>query len=123
MSFQGFIKAQGQVLLSNINDAITPSLYILTHSIPPREYCQLILKGYLRGSFKTACQVSLLHQSTLATTFIQYSLDLSRPVFSIINPGKSNQLSSFLNVARYTLHQAVNTDSRIQYRPAFILKD
>ncbi|MBW0519598.1 hypothetical protein O181_059313 [Austropuccinia psidii MF-1] len=59
MSSRGFIKAQRQVSLSNINDAIKQSLHILTSSIPPREYWQFILKLYYRGSFKTICQVSM----------------------------------------------------------------
>ncbi|MBW0495034.1 hypothetical protein O181_034749 [Austropuccinia psidii MF-1] len=43
--------------------------------------------------------------------------------FSFIHNGKIIQCSSFPNLARYTLHQAVNTASRIQYRPAVSLKD
>ncbi|MBW0527224.1 hypothetical protein O181_066939 [Austropuccinia psidii MF-1] len=77
---EDFIKAQGQVSLSNINDAIKQPLPILIHSTPPMEYWQFILKGYSRGSSKTICHVSRLHKSTLATIFIQYSLGSSRPV-------------------------------------------
>ncbi|MBW0551097.1 hypothetical protein O181_090812 [Austropuccinia psidii MF-1] len=112
-----------KVSISNTNDTIKQSLGILSHSIPPREYWQLILKGYSRGSSKTIFQVLVLHQSTLATTFIQYSLDSSRPVFPFIHHGKFIKPSSFPNLARYTLHQAVNTASRIQYRPAVSLKE
>ncbi|MBW0562991.1 hypothetical protein O181_102706, partial [Austropuccinia psidii MF-1] len=43
--------------------------------------------------------------------------------FSFIHHGKIIQPSSFPNLARYTLHQAVNTASRIQYRPAVSLKE
>ncbi|MBW0593357.1 hypothetical protein O181_133072 [Austropuccinia psidii MF-1] len=43
--------------------------------------------------------------------------------FSFLHHGKIIQPSSFPNLARYTLHQAVNTVSRIQYRPAVRLKE
>ncbi|MBW0493077.1 hypothetical protein O181_032792 [Austropuccinia psidii MF-1] len=118
-----FIKAKGQVSIPNTNESIKQSLVILMHIIPPREYWQFILKGDSRGSSKTIFQVSVLHQSTLATTFIQYSLDASRPVFSFIHHGKFIQPSSFPNFARYTLHEAVNKASRIKYRPAVSLKE
>ncbi|MBW0506722.1 hypothetical protein O181_046437 [Austropuccinia psidii MF-1] len=72
---------------------------------------------------KTIFQVSMLHQSTLATTFIQYSMDSSRPVFSIIHHGKIIQPSSTLIWARYTFHQTINAASSIQYRPASTLKE
>ncbi|MBW0474217.1 hypothetical protein O181_013932 [Austropuccinia psidii MF-1] len=121
-SSRGFIKAQKKVSISNTNDAIKQSLVILIHSIPSSEYWQFIFKGYSRGSSKTTFQGSVLHQSNLATTFIQYSLDSSRPVFSIIHHGNFIQTSSFPNLERYTLHQEVNTASRIQYRPAVSLK-
>ncbi|MBW0551436.1 hypothetical protein O181_091151 [Austropuccinia psidii MF-1] len=42
---------------------------------------------------------------------------------SITNHGNFIQPSSFTNLARYTLHQAVNTASRIQYRPAVSLQE
>ncbi|MBW0513466.1 hypothetical protein O181_053181 [Austropuccinia psidii MF-1] len=122
-SSRGFIKAQGQVSISNTNDAIKQSLVILIHSIPPREYWQFILKGYSRGSSKTICQGSALHQYTLATRFIQYSMNSSRPVFSIIHHKDFIQPTSFPNLARYTFHQAVNAASRIPYRPAVSLKE
>ncbi|MBW0559317.1 hypothetical protein O181_099032 [Austropuccinia psidii MF-1] len=131
-TFHQFIKAshtedssrlKRKVSVSNTNDAIKQSLVILTHKIPPREYWQFFLKGYSRSSYKRICQVSVLHQSTLATTFIQYSLDSSRPVFPFIHHGKSIQPSSFPNLARYTLHQAANKASGIQYRPAVSLEE
>ncbi|MBW0523132.1 hypothetical protein O181_062847 [Austropuccinia psidii MF-1] len=105
---------------------MTPSSHhwlFLTHSISPREYWQLTPKGYSRGSSKTTCQVPVLYKSTLATTFIQYSLDSSRPVLSFIHHGTLIKPSSFPNVERYKLHQAVNKASRIQYRPAFSPKE
>ncbi|MBW0470340.1 hypothetical protein O181_010055 [Austropuccinia psidii MF-1] len=43
--------------------------------------------------------------------------------FSFIHHGKIIQPSSFPNPARYTLNQAVNTASRIQYRSAVSLKE
>ncbi|MBW0516695.1 hypothetical protein O181_056410 [Austropuccinia psidii MF-1] len=45
-----------------------------------------------------------------------------RPFFSIIHLGNGIQPSSFPNLARYTINQAVNTASRIQYRQAVSLK-
>ncbi|MBW0513762.1 hypothetical protein O181_053477 [Austropuccinia psidii MF-1] len=89
MSARGFNTAQGQVLLLNSNDAIKQSLDINIHSIAPGQYGQLILRGYSRSSSKTIVQFSMLHQSTLATKFIQYGLYSSRPVFPIIHHGRS----------------------------------
>ncbi|MBW0508246.1 hypothetical protein O181_047961 [Austropuccinia psidii MF-1] len=86
-SSRGFIKDQGQVSLSNINDPIKKSLHILINSIPPSKYWKLILKGYSRGSSKPICQVSILHQSTLATKIIQYRI--SRTTFK--GPGKDGE--------------------------------
>ncbi|MBW0481556.1 hypothetical protein O181_021271 [Austropuccinia psidii MF-1] len=114
MSSIGFIKAQGKVSISNTNDATKKSLVILTHPIPTREYWKFILKGYSRGSSKTIFQGSMLHQYTLLTTFIQYNLDSSGPVFSIIHHGDLTQPSSFPNLERCKIHQAVNKASRIQ---------
>ncbi|MBW0477966.1 hypothetical protein O181_017681 [Austropuccinia psidii MF-1] len=111
------------VIISNTNDAIKQSMVILTHSIPSREYWLFILKGCSRGSSKTMCHGSMLHQSTLATQFIQYSLNSSRPVFSIIHHAKIIQNSSFPNLARYILNQTINTASSIQYRTTAILKE
>ncbi|MBW0475977.1 hypothetical protein O181_015692 [Austropuccinia psidii MF-1] len=53
----------------------------------------------------------------------QYSLNPSRPVFSLIHHGNSIQPSSFPNLQRYTLHQAANTATRAEYRPAVSLKE
>ncbi|MBW0524271.1 hypothetical protein O181_063986 [Austropuccinia psidii MF-1] len=123
MSSRGFIKAQGQVSISNTNDAIKQSLVILIHIIHPREYWKYILKGYSRGSSKTIYQVSVLHQSTLATRFIQYSLASSRPVFHSYTMGIS------FNPVHFSIWKGIhfikqpNTASRIQYRPAVSLKE
>ncbi|MBW0490744.1 hypothetical protein O181_030459 [Austropuccinia psidii MF-1] len=122
-SSRGFIKAQGPVSITKTNAFIKKSLAILIHSIPPREYWQYILKVYSRGSSKTSCQVSMLHQSNLVTTFISIQSGFIKTCISIIHHGKIIQHSSFPNMARYTLHQAANTASRIQYRPAVRLKD
>ncbi|MBW0581687.1 hypothetical protein O181_121402 [Austropuccinia psidii MF-1] len=43
--------------------------------------------------------------------------------FPFAHHSKIIQPSSFPNLARYTLHQAVNTAPRIQYRPAVSLKE
>ncbi|MBW0521496.1 hypothetical protein O181_061211 [Austropuccinia psidii MF-1] len=118
MSSRGFIKAQGQFLLPNTNDATKKPLGILIQSIPPREYWQFVLKVFPGGTSKTIFQVLILHHSTLTTTFIKYILYSSRPVFSIINHGKVNKPSSILISARYTFHQKINTASRIQCRSA-----
>ncbi|MBW0507087.1 hypothetical protein O181_046802 [Austropuccinia psidii MF-1] len=123
MSSRGFIKAQGPVSVSNTNDVIKQSLAILIHSISPREYWQYILKGYSRGSSKTMCQVSMLHQSSLETILISIQSEFIKTCISIIHNRKIIKDSSFPNLARYTLHKAVNTASRIQYRPAVSLKD
>ncbi|MBW0554151.1 hypothetical protein O181_093866 [Austropuccinia psidii MF-1] len=123
MSSRGFIKAQGPVSISNTNVVIMQSSAILIHSIPPREYWRYILKGYSRGSSKTSCQVSILHQSTLAATFISIQSEFIRTCILIIHHGKVFQHSSFPNLARYTLHQTINTASSIQYRPAASLKE
>ncbi|MBW0565889.1 hypothetical protein O181_105604 [Austropuccinia psidii MF-1] len=114
--------SRARVIISNTNDAIKQSMVILTHSIPPREYCLFILKGDSKGSSKTMCQGSMLHQSTLATQFIQYSLNSSRTVFSIHTSWEIIQQSSFPNLASYTLHQTINTALSIQYRTTAILK-
>ncbi|MBW0538458.1 hypothetical protein O181_078173 [Austropuccinia psidii MF-1] len=119
----GFVKAQGPVSISNTNDIIKQSLTILIHNKPPREYWQHTLKGYSRGSSKTSCQVSMLHQSHLATTFISIQSGFIKTCISIIHHGKIIQHSSFPNLARYTLHQTINTASSIQYRPASSLKE
>ncbi|MBW0506804.1 hypothetical protein O181_046519 [Austropuccinia psidii MF-1] len=111
------------VIISNTDDAIKQSMVILTHSFPPREYWLFILKGYSRGSSKTSCQVSMLHQPNLATTFISIQSGFIKTCISIIHHGKIIQQTSFPNLARYTLHQTVNTASSIQYRPAASLKD
>ncbi|MBW0546492.1 hypothetical protein O181_086207 [Austropuccinia psidii MF-1] len=92
-------------------------------SITPREYEKSILKGYSRVNFKTDCQVSMLHQSTLETTLSSIQSCFIKTCISTIHPEKIIQLSYFPNLARYTLHQASNTASRIQYRPAFSLKE
>ncbi|MBW0461691.1 hypothetical protein O181_001406 [Austropuccinia psidii MF-1] len=123
MSSRGFINAQGQMSISNTNHAIKQSLVILIHSIPPREYWQYILKGYSRGSSKTICQGSVLHQSTLATTSIQYSLDSSGPV------SHSYNIRSSFNPVHFSIWKGIhfikksNTALRIQYRPAVSLKE
>ncbi|MBW0481910.1 hypothetical protein O181_021625 [Austropuccinia psidii MF-1] len=76
----------------NLKLPVKPSSHhwlFLTHSIPPTDYWQLILKGYSSGSSKTIFQVSVLNKSTLATTSIQYSLDSSRTVFHSYTMGTS----------------------------------
>ncbi|MBW0542192.1 hypothetical protein O181_081907 [Austropuccinia psidii MF-1] len=108
MSSRGFIKAQGLVSISNTNDIIKQSLAILINSLPPREYWRHTLKGYLRGSSKTSCQVSMLHQSYLTTTLVSIQSGLIKTCISIIHHGKIIQHSSFPNLARYTLHQTIN---------------
>ncbi|MBW0470984.1 hypothetical protein O181_010699 [Austropuccinia psidii MF-1] len=123
MSSIGFINAQGPVSISNTNDVIKQSLAILIHSIPTREYCQHTLNRYSRGSSKTSCQVSMLHQSYLATTFISIQSVFIKTCISIINHGKIIQHSSFPNLERYTLHQTINTASIIQYRTTASLKE
>ncbi|MBW0533309.1 hypothetical protein O181_073024 [Austropuccinia psidii MF-1] len=115
--------SRASVIISNTNDAIKQSMVTLTHSIPPREKWLFILKGYSRGSSKTMLQGSMLHQSNLETQFIQFSLNSSRPVFSIHTPWEDHSPQFISQSARYTLHQAVNTASRIQYRPAVSLKE
>ncbi|MBW0555754.1 hypothetical protein O181_095469 [Austropuccinia psidii MF-1] len=122
-SSRGFIKAQGPVSISNTNDVIKQSLAILIHKIPPREYWQHTLKECSRGSSKTNCQVSMVHQSYLATTFISIQSVFIKTCISIIHHGKVIQHSSFPNLARYTLCQTINTASSIQYRPAASLKE
>ncbi|MBW0466270.1 hypothetical protein O181_005985 [Austropuccinia psidii MF-1] len=130
-NFHQFIKAHHPEDSSSLKKKcqspipMTPSSHhwlLLTHSIPPREYWKITLKGYSRGSSKTIFRVSVLHQSTLATRLIQYSLHSSRPVLSFIHHGKFIQPSLFPNLTRYKLHQEVNKGSRIQYRPAVSLK-
>ncbi|MBW0541838.1 hypothetical protein O181_081553 [Austropuccinia psidii MF-1] len=123
MSSRGFIKAQGPVSISNTNDIIKQSLAILTNSIPPREYWQNTLKGYSRGSSKTSFQVSMLHQSYLATTFISLQSGFIKTCISIIHHGKIIQHSSSPNLESYTLHQTINTASSIQYRTTASLKE
>ncbi|MBW0500385.1 hypothetical protein O181_040100 [Austropuccinia psidii MF-1] len=61
MSSRAFIKAQGQVSLSNINDAIRESLHILIQSIPQREYWPFLLKGFQEVVSKqfSNCQCSI----------------------------------------------------------------
>ncbi|MBW0492424.1 hypothetical protein O181_032139 [Austropuccinia psidii MF-1] len=117
-SSRGFIKAQKKGEISTTNYLSKKSLVILIHSIPPREYLQFILKGYSRGSSKTIFQGSVLPQSTLEATFIQYSMDSSRTLFQSYTMGGFIQPCLCPNLARYTLHQAVDTTSRIQQRPA-----
>ncbi|MBW0500404.1 hypothetical protein O181_040119 [Austropuccinia psidii MF-1] len=127
-SSRGFIKAQGQVSISDTNDAIKQSFTILNHSIPPREYWKFILKGYSRGSSKAICQGSVLHQSTLATKFLQYSLVSSRPVFHSIQSRFIKTCISF-NPVHFPIWQGThfimqsNTASMIQYGPAVSLKE
>ncbi|MBW0591576.1 hypothetical protein O181_131291 [Austropuccinia psidii MF-1] len=123
MSSRGFIKAQGQVSISNTNDAIKKSLVTLIHSIPPREYWQYILKGYSQGSSEQFFQGSVLHQNTLETTLISIQSGFIKTCISIIHYGEIIQPSSFPNLARYTLPQAVNPASRILYRPAVSVKE
>ncbi|MBW0539989.1 hypothetical protein O181_079704 [Austropuccinia psidii MF-1] len=123
-SSRGFINAQIKVSISNTNEAIKKSLVILIHSIPPREYWQFILKGYSRGSSKTIFQVSVLHQSNLATTFIEYSLDSSRPVFSFIHTSwEDHSTQSISQFGKVYIPPTINTASSIQYRPASSLKE
>ncbi|MBW0571818.1 hypothetical protein O181_111533 [Austropuccinia psidii MF-1] len=115
--------SRASVIISNTNDAIKQSMVILTHSIPPREYWLFILKRYSIGSSKTSFQVSMLHQSNLATTFIPIQSGFIKTCISIIHHGKIIQHSSFPNLARYTLHQTINTASSIQYRTTASLKE
>ncbi|MBW0558436.1 hypothetical protein O181_098151 [Austropuccinia psidii MF-1] len=122
-SSRGIIKAQGPVSISNTNVVIKQSLAIIIHSIPPREYWRYILKGYSRGSSKTSCQVSMLHQSSLETTFTSIQFGLIKTCISIIHHEKIIQHSSFPNLAKYILHQTIDTASSMQYRPAASLKE
>ncbi|MBW0512409.1 hypothetical protein O181_052124 [Austropuccinia psidii MF-1] len=65
----------------------------------------------------------MLHQYTLASTLIHYTLDSSIPLSSIIHHWKIIQPSSILILARYTFHKAINTASRIQYRSSASQKE
>ncbi|MBW0485906.1 hypothetical protein O181_025621 [Austropuccinia psidii MF-1] len=67
---------------------------------------------------KGQCSTNLPWQPNSFSTVLIHQ-DLS---FPFIHHGKIIQPSSFPNLARYTLHQAVNTVSRIHYRPAVSLK-
>ncbi|MBW0551765.1 hypothetical protein O181_091480 [Austropuccinia psidii MF-1] len=98
-------------------------MVILTHSIPPREYWLFILKDIKEAVpkefVKGQCSTNPPWQpNSFSTVLIHQDL-----YFSIIHHGKIIQPGSFPNLARYTLHQAVNTASRIQYRPAVSLKE
>ncbi|MBW0558683.1 hypothetical protein O181_098398 [Austropuccinia psidii MF-1] len=115
--------SRASVIISNTNDAIEQSMVILTNSIHPREYWLFILKGYSRGTSKTMCQGSMLHQSTLETQFISIPSGFINTCISIIHHGKIIQHSSFPNLARYKLHQTINTASTIQYRTTASLKE
>ena len=108
---------------SKTNDAIRNSLVILTSSIPSKGILSVHSQGVFKRKFQRSCQVSMLHQANLATTFISIQSGFIKTFISIIHHGKIIQHSSFPNLARYTLHQAVNTASRIQYRPAVSLKE
>ncbi|MBW0559682.1 hypothetical protein O181_099397 [Austropuccinia psidii MF-1] len=113
MSSRGLIKAQGKVSLSKINDAIKQSLHILINSIPPRQYWKFILKGYSRGSSNKVCQLSMLHKSTLATTFIQYMLDSSRPTFQSYTMGRLS------NPVQFPIWKGFQTTSQARAQAIF----
>ncbi|MBW0560609.1 hypothetical protein O181_100324 [Austropuccinia psidii MF-1] len=89
----------------------------------PKGILEVHSQGIQRCSFRTIFQVSMLHQSKLATKSIKYSLDSSRPVFSIIHHTKIIKPSSIPILRRYTLHKTINTASRIKYRSAASLKE
>ncbi|MBW0541071.1 hypothetical protein O181_080786 [Austropuccinia psidii MF-1] len=114
---------RASVIILKTNEAINKSIAILTHSIPPREYWIYILKGYSRDSSKTTCYVSMLPQSNLATPSISIHSGFIKTCISIIHHGKIIQHSSLPNLARYKLHQTINTASSIQYRTTASLKE
>ncbi|MBW0554141.1 hypothetical protein O181_093856 [Austropuccinia psidii MF-1] len=105
----------------NLKIPMTPSSHhwlFLTHSIPPRQYWKLILRGYSRGRSKnnlssvSAPSIHLgNHIHSIQSGFINNGT-------SFIHHGNFIQPSSFTNLARHTLHQAVNTALRIQYKPS-----
>ncbi|MBW0479570.1 hypothetical protein O181_019285 [Austropuccinia psidii MF-1] len=86
-----------------------------------------ILEVPPQGIFKRQSQTNLPRVSTpsshLGNHIHSIQSGFIKTCILIINHGSSIQHSSFLNLARYTLHQAVNTASRIQYRPAVSLKE
>ncbi|MBW0484149.1 hypothetical protein O181_023864 [Austropuccinia psidii MF-1] len=119
-----FIKAQGQVSQSQM--PMKPSSNQWLFSL------RVFLQGNTGCSFSrdiqelgpkqvVKCQCSInpsWQPNSFSTVLIHQDL-----YFPFIHHGKIIQPSSFPNLARYTLNQAVNTAPRIQYRPAVSPKE
>ncbi|MBW0467137.1 hypothetical protein O181_006852 [Austropuccinia psidii MF-1] len=80
-----------------------------------RDIQEAVPKQFVKGQFSTNPPWK---PNSFSTALIHQEL-----YFPFIHLGKIIQPSSFPNLARYTLHQAVSTVSRIQYRTAASLKE
>ncbi|MBW0496524.1 hypothetical protein O181_036239 [Austropuccinia psidii MF-1] len=103
--YQRAISTFHKVIKASGHPEESPSLKDRCHSqismTPSGNHCifsfAVFLQGNTGSSFsrdiqegsKTIWQASILHQSTLATTVIQYSLDTSSPVFQSYTIGRS----------------------------------
>ncbi|MBW0493696.1 hypothetical protein O181_033411 [Austropuccinia psidii MF-1] len=123
-SSRGLIKAQKEKCQSqDTNDTIKPSLVISNSQYFPKGilavHSQEIFKRKLQNKLSSVSAPSIhlaSHIHSIQSVFIKTCI-------SFIPHGNFIQPSSFPNLERYKLHQAVNTASRIQYRPAVSLKE
>ncbi|MBW0479569.1 hypothetical protein O181_019284 [Austropuccinia psidii MF-1] len=116
--FQSFIRSSRHVI-QRIHQGSKKSLIVYSHSqYSPKGILavpsQGIFKRQFQNNFPRVSNPSIHlgnHIHSIQSGFIKTCI-------LIIHYRNSIQPSSFPNLARYTLHQAVNTASRIQYRPA-----
>ncbi|MBW0506579.1 hypothetical protein O181_046294 [Austropuccinia psidii MF-1] len=92
--FRGFIKAQGETVHGNTCCSFS------------RDIQETVPKQCVKGQF---CTNPPWQPNSFSKVLIHQDL-----YFPFIHHGNIIQPSSFLNPARYTLHQAVNTALRIQ---------
>ncbi|MBW0491200.1 hypothetical protein O181_030915 [Austropuccinia psidii MF-1] len=119
----GLIKAPGQV--SKVK------YQLRNQEIIGYSHSQYSSKGILavhsQGIFKRQFQKNLSRVNSasihLGNHIHSMQSGLTKTCISFIKHGKIIQLSSFLNLARYTFHQTINTASSIQYRSAASLKE
>ncbi|MBW0572455.1 hypothetical protein O181_112170 [Austropuccinia psidii MF-1] len=118
------IKAEGQA--SQFQIPMTPSgnqwLFSLTVSVQGNTGCSIsrdIQEAVSKQCVKGQCSTNPPWQpNPFSTVLIHQDL-----YFSFIHHGKIIQPSLFPNLARYTLHQTINTPSSIKYRTTASLKE